>query len=456
MSAAPAPPAFVHDLNTCVGCHACLLACANENGLAPGRSFRQVVTFNEERRPGLPVFHVSLACNHCLDAPCLRQCPARAIARDSRTGAVLLDGARCIGCRYCSWVCPYDAPRYDASRGVMEKCTLCNDRLAAGLAPACVSLCPTGALRLGEHRDEAPLVVPGFAATGIGPAMRVVPLRPERRDGPITASLAGAIVPPPAGPAPPTLSLRSEWPLVAFTLATVLLVSAFAASVLGGPRLSPRAFFGTALAALGMSAAHLGRPRRAGRSVLNVRSSWLSREVLAWGVFVAASGAALLLPGRPLTGEAAAALGFLCLACVDRVYALLPLERRSRLDDGAALLGGVFLTGVLAGSAWLFLPAGLARLAGSVSRARARAAADHRPWRLAGLRILVGFVLPAAAWLSGGAARLAVMGVLLGEVLDRVHFYAGLRVMTPRGHASGSPWPRPPALRQEAAAGPRA
>ena len=123
------PPAFVHDLSTCVGCHACVVACASENATEPGGFWRQIVTFNEDRHEHLPVFHLSLACNHCLDAPCERHCPALAIARDDRTGAVLIDALRCIGCRYCSWVCPYDAPRFDAGRGVVGKCTLCHHRL---------------------------------------------------------------------------------------------------------------------------------------------------------------------------------------------------------------------------------------------------------------------------------------------------------------------------------------
>jgi len=134
-----APPAFVHDLATCVGCHACVVACASENATAPGGFWRQVVTFNEDRHPALPVFHLSLACNHCLDAPCERHCPALAIVRDTRTDAALIDADRCFGCRYCSWVCPYDAPRFDAGSGVMGKCTLCNDRLRKGGTPACTS-----------------------------------------------------------------------------------------------------------------------------------------------------------------------------------------------------------------------------------------------------------------------------------------------------------------------------
>ena len=124
---------FLFDVNRCTGCHACELACSTENELGWGRSWRQVVPFNEERRPGIPTFHLSLACNHCEEAPCMGQCPALAIGREPSTGAVLIDADRCIGCGYCSWVCPYDALRFDDDLSVMTKCTSCNHRLKEGL-----------------------------------------------------------------------------------------------------------------------------------------------------------------------------------------------------------------------------------------------------------------------------------------------------------------------------------
>ena len=177
MSVAARPPAFVNDLETCVGCHACAVACANENQLAPGTSWRHIVTFNATRRAGLPTFHLSLACNHCRDAPCMTACPALAISRDARTGAVLINANHCIGCRYCSWVCPYDAPRFDHDAGVMRKCTLCNERLTDGLAPACVVGCPVGALQIGEPVADEPMRVAGFPSAAIGPSIRFVPMR---------------------------------------------------------------------------------------------------------------------------------------------------------------------------------------------------------------------------------------------------------------------------------------
>ena len=75
------PAARSSRIETCTGCHACVLACANENQLAPGTTWRQVVTFNPGRAPRAPAFHLSLACNHCLDAPCLHALPGAALSR---------------------------------------------------------------------------------------------------------------------------------------------------------------------------------------------------------------------------------------------------------------------------------------------------------------------------------------------------------------------------------------
>jgi len=127
------PLAFVFDPNRCTGCQACELACSIENELGPDRSWRGVVTFNEEAFPGIPLFHLSLACNHCAEPACMNTCPALAYHRNEETGAVLIDPDRCIGCRYCSWVCPYGAPTFEAERGVMGKCTFCVHRLEIGL-----------------------------------------------------------------------------------------------------------------------------------------------------------------------------------------------------------------------------------------------------------------------------------------------------------------------------------
>lgn len=430
--------AFVHDLATCVGCHACVVACASENATAPGGFWRQVVTFNEDRHPSLPVFHLSLACNHCLDAPCERHCPALAIARDARTGAVLIDADRCIGCRYCSWVCPYDAPRFDAGRGVMGKCTLCHHRLLEDGTPACTTACPTGALKLGTLDGDGPRGVPGFPDVGIRPAIRFLPLRGRAPDPAAEAAAAAAgVAAPEPWPAPERkVSLQSEWTLFAFTSLVISLVAWLGASLLGGPTVRPVPFLLAGGAGLALSTLHLGRKDRAWRAALNWRRSWLSREVLAVPLFLALAAAFLLLaPEQKSAGALATAAGLVALACMDRVYVVMARERRSRGDDTAALLSAAFLAGVLAMQPWLVLPAALARLAAFAERLTLRREpAGPGAWALALARVGVGLALPLALVLTSGrsALPLAVAAALAGELIDRAHFYGSLEVVTPR------------------------
>jgi Fe-S-cluster-containing dehydrogenase component len=431
------PPAFVHDLATCVGCHACVVACALENGTAPEGFWRQVVTFNEDRRPALPVFHLSIACNHCLDAPCERHCPALAIARDVRTGAVLIDAGRCIGCRCCAWVCPYDAPRLDDARGVMGKCTLCHHRLLEGGTPACATACPTGALKLGTLDGDGPRVVAGFPDVGIRPAIRFLPLRGRRPDPAAEekAAAAGAVAPGP-WPAPPgKVSLRSEWTLLVFTSLVILLVAWLSASLLGGPRVLPAPFFALGAGGLALSLLHLGRRERAWRAALNWRRSWLSREVIAVPLFLIVAAVAVQdARPDPLLASLAGAAGFVALFCMDRVYGAMARERRPKLDGAAAVTSALFLAGVLAMQPWLALPAGVVRLAAFVERIR-RCGKSPGPgaWALAVARVAIGLALPLAAVLTATAPVVAVVAAVAGEVLDRAHFYDSLEVTTPRG-----------------------
>jgi Fe-S-cluster-containing dehydrogenase component len=429
----------VHDLETCVGCHACVIACANENDLHDGRLWRQIVTYNPARHPASATHHLSLACNHCLAAPCLHHCPAAAITRDTHTGVVLIDDATCIGCRYCSWVCPFDAPRFDTARGVMTKCTLCNHRLHAGTAPACTGLCPTGALQF-DGRDTGAggdLVPAGFPRTTVSPAIRFLPLRRHGlvAGGTITRSPIPLV---PVVPAPPRkVTLRSEWSLAAFTFTAIVLAAWLLAWAFGGPH--PNAWVVAGLGAGGMmvSAAHLGRPGRAWRAALNWRRSWLSREVLAYGGFMGLATIAVALDAPPWARWLSAAAGLACLACVDQVYAVMAREDATGWDRAAATTSGVFLAGVAAGVPAIAVPAGLLRLAGFLARARAQSPARNRElWWLAAARAGAGVACLLSLAGSDAGMGAALPLALLGEALDRCDFYQRLDIVTPAGTAA--------------------
>jgi Fe-S-cluster-containing dehydrogenase component len=394
------PPAFVNDLETCVGCHACVVACANENELAPGTSWRHVVSHNASRAGGAAVFHLSLACNHCLDAPCLRGCPARAIRRDASTGAVLIHQDDCIGCRYCSWVCPYDAPRFDPGDGVMRKCTFCAHRLAEGLAPACVAACPVDALGLGVPGAVAGAIdgrPAGFPHLGIRPSIAFLPTRAralspgaiasrswpeasatwaEGGQQPVTASepLGPSMLPVPAtADTGPRVTLRTEWSLAVFTSVAIVLAGGVGGWVGGGPHVPAWLVLALGAAGVALSTAHLGRPLRAWRAALNWRTSWLSREVISYSAFLGLAAAASLWGER--TGPlalAAAAAALACLVSIDHVYAAMARHDRVRADDTAALASGMFIAGLLSSHWGLWLPAALQRAIALVARLRRR------------------------------------------------------------------------------------
>jgi anaerobic dimethyl sulfoxide reductase subunit B (iron-sulfur subunit) len=152
--------AFYFDSSSCSGCKACQVACKDRHGLRVGLLWRRVyeVTGGTWTRRGeawissVFAYHVSLACNHCEQPICAEVCPTGATAKRA-DGIVLIDPDKCIGCRYCSWACPYGAPQYDAEAGRMTKCTFCAEDLGAGLPPSCVAACPLRALDFGERTE---------------------------------------------------------------------------------------------------------------------------------------------------------------------------------------------------------------------------------------------------------------------------------------------------------------
>jgi formate dehydrogenase iron-sulfur subunit len=158
------------DLTRCIGCRACENACrvrqkrpplpAERFGYGAGEgklSFTNwtVVDFREphSQPAAKTTFPVKKQCMHCLDAACVSACPVAALHKTPR-GAVVYEASRCIGCRYCMIACPFKVPRYEWNEGLtprVGKCDFCDDRVAAGLRPACVAACPTGTLKFGKR-----------------------------------------------------------------------------------------------------------------------------------------------------------------------------------------------------------------------------------------------------------------------------------------------------------------
>lgn len=144
----------------CNGCKVCLVACRDKKDNPVGVNFRKVLHYSgggwsvHETQPEVLVPHVyaytvSSACNHCKDPVCLEVCPSGAIFKREEDGLVLIDEETCLGCRLCE-SCPYDAPQFNETKGVMTMCDACHDLVEEGDDPACVAACPQRALELGD------------------------------------------------------------------------------------------------------------------------------------------------------------------------------------------------------------------------------------------------------------------------------------------------------------------
>ena len=166
---------LVIDLDTCVGCHACVISCKGWNtehygaalsdtdayGPNVSGTFLNRVHSYEVKPETAPaqLIHFPKSCLHCEDAPCVTVCPTGASYKRTADGIVLVNEDACIGCGLCAWACPYGARELDATAGVMKKCTLCIDRIynenlpEEDQIPACVRTCPAGARHFGDFAD---------------------------------------------------------------------------------------------------------------------------------------------------------------------------------------------------------------------------------------------------------------------------------------------------------------
>jgi anaerobic dimethyl sulfoxide reductase subunit B len=147
---------FWLDLDRCVGCHACEVACQAHMAVDPGLRPRRVAEIWAGSYPDLVARTVSYACMHCAEPDCVDSCPTGAIVKRAQDGIVVIDAGACIACLACGDACSYGAIEFDRA-GIAVKCDLCVDRLDAGRLPVCVDTCPTEALRFGPLGELAAL-----------------------------------------------------------------------------------------------------------------------------------------------------------------------------------------------------------------------------------------------------------------------------------------------------------
>jgi len=158
------------DTTTCIGCKACEVACLEWNGYEfrettfdntyqtmpdTAWNFWNLIRFNEHENEDGTISWLMRKdqCMHCEDPGCLAACPAEGAIVQYQNGIVDFNQANCIGCQYCVTGCPFNIPKFNNATKKVYKCTLCSDRVGAGLEPACIKACPTGCLHFGSKDD---------------------------------------------------------------------------------------------------------------------------------------------------------------------------------------------------------------------------------------------------------------------------------------------------------------
>jgi Fe-S-cluster-containing dehydrogenase component/DMSO reductase anchor subunit len=323
---------------------------------------------------------VTTACHHCIDPACMSGCPVGAYEKHPVTGIVKHLDDQCIGCQYCTFTCPYEVPQYNVKLGIVRKCDMCSDRLAVGEAPACVQACPNEAIaitiidkRQALEDAQGDAFLPGAPSPAI-----TVPTTVYRTAKPPPRNLLPAdfyrVAPS-----------HRHLPLVIMLVLTQASVGAFVIEAIASRLLAPGmrdalqpawslAALAVGLAALAASVFHLGRPLYAFRAVIGLRTSWMSREIVAFGGFamlaIAYAASLFVLPGsgdglaaaREVLGWIVAGLGVVGVACSVMIY------HATRKAWWTASISGFkfFMTAVLLGLAATALILATAGLPGPV------------------------------------------------------------------------------------------
>ena len=393
------------DINRCVGCQTCTIACKHWNDTLPDIQWRRVIDVEQGEYPNVQRQFLVTGCQHCAEPPCVPVCPTGA-TRQREDGLVTMDYDICIGCAYCAVACPYQARTiaheihgyydgeitrqeeavFDGDRiGVAQKCTFCNDRVDSGLAagltpghdpdatPACSAACIASAITFGDYNDPDSNVSqlvrdnPTFQMheeLGTDPQIKYLyttPAVPGRE--PEAADLSDDRLADPANPLVGKLQHFWDWRAAmnwmfggvgsGFVFAAWLMSFVAPAEAAAEYRLwlSAAQLAGAGLMALGLFFVFLkiGRKLRFWRAVSRPQTSWMTRELYIVAVF----GVAVLLgvaTQHPAAQAVAAlsALGFLACQAMILVRARGVPAWRHRLMPWM-----IFATGLLEGFAFL-------------------------------------------------------------------------------------------------------
>ena len=428
---------FIFDYTKCVGCHACIIACYVENQTKPPIAWRQINSFNSKKIPLAGFLNLSIACNHCVEAPCLKACPAKAYIKDDQTGAIIHQPEKCIGCRYCTWACPFDAPKYNRDKGVVEKCHLCNHLVSKGIKPACANQCPTGALSFGsldsfQHSDPVGIPITNFqprirtVRANIFEAIPQLDIRItgfDRNDKDSTLNESDK-----------KIHAKEEWPLVFFTLIFAFL-SGWIFSFRTDDNLPFKVIF-IALCLLGilLSTFHLGKPFRASRSILNLKTSWLSREILLCGLFVFSVVLYFFLFQSNYMLVITSLISLMLLISIEMVYSIPKKSYRTPLHSSSTVLTALMFAFLFCGL-WKLLVAVIAikALLYIIRKGDSEIVLSPLKMLITSFRTLIGLIFPIGivCFTKHESSISLLLCLLSGEIIDRFEFYSDIYIDTP-------------------------
>ena len=341
---------MVVDLNRCVGCQTCTIACKHHNDTPPGVQWRRVLDVEQGEYPNVERLFLVTGCQHCAEPPCVPVCPTGA-TRQRADGLVTMDYDTCIGCGYCAVACPYQArtiahdhewyfgapsrqeeQAFDEDRlGVASKCTFCVDKIdeaavspgvVPGLdleaTPACAASCIAQALHFGDFADPESNVsrlahenahFQMHAELGTDPQIRylyeVPATTPGRDAGEADDGRGSDPNDPLVGGRQTFWDIRAAMNFILGGMSSGLAVAAFLAWALGGmPEAALPWFFAAAAVGMGVGLlfvfAEIGRPARFLYVLRRPQTSWMTRETYAVAVFYPAVVADFLWPSPVL------------------------------------------------------------------------------------------------------------------------------------------------------------
>ena len=435
--------AFEVNMDACTGCKACVTGCHSMNGLEEHETWRDVGLIHSRTGEAYQQT-VTSACHHCVEPACMHGCPVLAYEKDSETGIVMHLDDQCIGCQYCVLKCPYDVPKYSEFLGIVRKCDMCHGRLAESEAPACVQACPTSAISItivdtAGIRQKAVL---GEFLPGTPNPEYTIPSTCFVSDKEIPSNAVAADMDDVAPE-------HAHLPLVFMLVFTQMALGCFLISLIES---NPFVVIGGVVSlfvGIGASVLHLGKPLGAWRSFLGLRRSWLSREIVAFGLLLPLAALYLAFPTSSIVAWASVTLCGLGVVSSVMLYADTRRPYWSLKWSGIRFFGTSLVLGC---SCWALSTASVERsltlLAGfslfklslefiqfkSVRYAKSSKLVRGPLWGKVRTRFLFGalggVILPLAVLFSGvesgshySLVFLSWFLVLAGELLERILYF---------------------------------